>query len=576
MGKAMRYADLEIRIHARKGEGYPVELTLDRDLEYGPGSLSTSELPWTPAADPIVDGQRLFEWLFADLRLRAAWSEIRGRHPQRRIRLRISSEAPEVHAVPWELLSDLDSATIQPLAAAQSTPFSRYLAGKWQPGEAIVKRPLQVLVVIANPAGLDAYELPPVDIETEANLLHEATDGLEIELTFLPPPCTLSAIEKALRHGGYHVLHFFAHGAFDRESDSAALFLADTNNQVALAVDQEVAAMLARQLADIDTQRQDKLRLVFLESCQTATRSPADAFRGFAPHLVAAGVPAVVAMQDQVPFVTAREFAETFYRRLLDHGQVDLAANEARSAILTGNLPGAAIPVLFQRLRSGLLLGRPLMDAEEILDEPGVGPDKAPERADLPATQIAASLQPQQEPASDEGALAAEVEELLLGEGHQKPRRLNRRAVAIELAVLVIVVILWIWAKRPSPGPPLTPPVPVSSGSSATNETLPEWIWNPDQPPPLPASWTPWLNRDLPSGSGDYEGLRDFVEAGQVCANPLQIECRLAGPEQLVQTGLVNGKEKYLCDLDVGGVCDNRQQSPGVSCSNYEVRFLCP
>ena len=37
--------------------------------------------------------------------------------------------------------------------------------------------------------------------------------------------------------------------------------------------------------------------LVFLASCETAKRSPKDAFRGTAPQLVAAGLPAVIAMQ---------------------------------------------------------------------------------------------------------------------------------------------------------------------------------------------------------------------------------------------------------------------------------------
>ena len=63
-------------------------------------------------------------------------------------------------------------------------------------------------------------------------------------------------------------------------------------------------------------------------------------------------------MQDFVSVDTARQFSATFYRQLLEHGQVDLASNEARSAILTRDLPGASIPVLFQRLRSGTLLGR--------------------------------------------------------------------------------------------------------------------------------------------------------------------------------------------------------------------------
>ena len=99
------------------------------------------------------------------------------------------------------------------------------------------------------------------------------------------------------------------------------------------------------------------LRLVFLACCQSATRSPADAFRGLGPALVAAGVPAVVAMQEPVALETARSFAATFYGRLARHGFADLAANEARSALLAAGLPGAAVPVAFLRLKNGRLLG---------------------------------------------------------------------------------------------------------------------------------------------------------------------------------------------------------------------------
>jgi hypothetical protein len=63
-------------------------------------------------------------------------------------------------------------------------------------------------------------------------------------------------------------------------------------------------------------------------------------------------------MQDVVAVHTAREFASVFYRRLLQHGHVDLASNEARSALLTAKLPGASIPVLYLRLRSGMLFGQ--------------------------------------------------------------------------------------------------------------------------------------------------------------------------------------------------------------------------
>ena len=153
-------------------------------------------------------------------------------------------------------------------------------------------------------------------------------------------------------------LHVIAHGRYSERRGAAALYLSDDQSRLVRVLDSDFAAMLARQLADVETQREDKLRLVFLASCQTATRSPADAFRGFAPSLVAAGVPAVLAMQDLIPVLTAQAFTRSFYRQLLQHGLVDLACNEARSALISARLAGAAIPVLFMRLQSGQLLGQ--------------------------------------------------------------------------------------------------------------------------------------------------------------------------------------------------------------------------
>lgn len=90
MSVEFTYADLEIRILERQEEGYPVEMTLNREQEFPRGVLHPDLLPWVPCASLSQDGERLFEWLLADPRLGAAWAEVRGRHPQRRIRLRTS------------------------------------------------------------------------------------------------------------------------------------------------------------------------------------------------------------------------------------------------------------------------------------------------------------------------------------------------------------------------------------------------------------------------------------------------------------------------------------------------------
>lgn len=362
-------ATVEIRIFASNDDGYPIELTVNHEQEFGRGYLSADALPWVSSGSAEVDGQKLFEWLLADPLTSHAWAEIRGRYPQRRLLLRLDAAAPELHAIPWELLQETASdSPAKFLAALESTPFSRYLAGAMQPGRPILQRPLKMLAVVANPDNLADYKLNPIDVEAEIALLQASVAEAEVELTVLES-ATLTALEAELKNG-YHLLHGVAHGLHNKRSGQSALLLANAENKVDLVTSQQLAEMLARQLADCDSQQEDKLRLVFLAACQSATISE-QALSGLAQALVQAGVPAVMAMQDVVTVETARTFSQRFYEQLLQHGQVDLASNEARSALLTGQQVGAAIPVLFMRLRDGQLFE--LAQPEAITNPPSTG-----------------------------------------------------------------------------------------------------------------------------------------------------------------------------------------------------------
>lgn len=345
------HADLEIRILPREADGYPVEITFSGEQEFPAGRLAPGLLPWVSGAFPEEDGDRLFGALFGDPCLRAAWAQARGQSRARRVRLRIDPGAPELHALPWELLREPGEPP-RFLAADPDTPFSRYLAGAWRPGEPVLERPARVLAAVAAPEGLEEYGLHPLDAAAERRLLEDSlareTREGEVEISFLEGPVTLAALEEALRDGP-HVLHLVAHGYFDPETRQAAVYLCDAQGGVAPVTEEELAALAARQ--------GNALRLIFLACCQSATRDTGDAFRGLAPSLVAAGVPAVLAMQEPVDLETARCFASVFYGRLLRHGLADLAANEARSALLAAHLPGAGVPVAFLRLRNGRLLG---------------------------------------------------------------------------------------------------------------------------------------------------------------------------------------------------------------------------
>lgn len=341
--------DIEIRILPQQDQGYPVEITVDHKQQFGGGYLKPADiLPWTSSADPVADGQRLFAALFADDALKDGRAQLR--HQDCRLRLRLDATSPELHALPWELLRD-GSRT---LAAQGDTPFSRYIAGQWAPTEPVSDQVIRMVVVLASPANLEEYQLAPLNMEEEYAAIQQGISSFPLlDVTYLPPraeakqPVTRAALQTELMKG-YHIVHFVAHGMFHKRRQEAVLFLADADNQVDLVRETE--------LADMVQNLDQKPHLIFFSACETASRSPADAFRGLAPQLIQAGVPVVMAMQDLMPVTAAREFTKIFYHQLATAGQVDLAGNTARAGLLAAKLPGGSIPVLFSRLIDNQLL----------------------------------------------------------------------------------------------------------------------------------------------------------------------------------------------------------------------------
>lgn len=338
--------DVEIHIGAQQAEGYPVSITLDGEQHFSGGYLSADIADWQSGADLAASGQELFAALFGASAIRDAWSEARGQARSqtlaRRVRLHIDARAPELHVVPWEMLHEGDVM----LAANAGTPFSRYLPVTEPWGAAVRARPLRVLAVISNPADLREQGLSPLTVADEQSILQNAFSKLsrdDAQVDFLPEPATLEALGEALREG-YHVLHYVGHGKFGRMQQAMLLLQGADGNAEAVS-DAALSAMLARQGV--------KPRLVFLAACQSATRSRTDAFLGLAPRLVRAGIPAVVAMQDFVEINTARKVTEVFYKQAAQHGEVDRALNAARDALLNAEMAGAAVPVLFMRLKDG-------------------------------------------------------------------------------------------------------------------------------------------------------------------------------------------------------------------------------
>lgn len=345
MTNTQPYADLEIRILKRQDAGYPVEITLNGDQEFPHGFLAADILPWTSTGDPRADGERLFAALFGDAEARKAWERACGQHPQRRVRLRLDKTAPELHALPWELLHDGQIF----LAADTDTPFSRYLALDMPPGDLVTEHPIRVLVAIANPDDLQSqYCLTPLNVAEECARLKAAFRGLPVEIVFLDSFVTPEHLETKIREQHPHILHLVAHGTFSSRRDQASLYLQDDEGHVQVITDAAFGEIFRRLGAE-------RPRLVFMAACESASRSAVDAFVGLAPKLVQVGVPAVVAMQDKVAITTTRKLTPVFYKQLFRYGEVDRALNAARSLLLTGQSSDVATPVLLMRLKDGKL-----------------------------------------------------------------------------------------------------------------------------------------------------------------------------------------------------------------------------
>jgi len=339
------FASLEIRLFPRQEQGYPVDLVLNDARSAGPqskrGYLATDVASWRPEGSWEADGKCLFAALTADREVMRAWERAAGQAAQRRIQLWIDEAAPELHALPWELLSD-DVL----LSANADTPFSRMMPADAPWGEVTTSLPLRILAAVANPRDLTGKGLAPLPAGIVDEL--KQLSGEKLCFDILPPPVTLERLESCLRNG-YQGLHIIAHGKYSQRSERAALWLEDTQGNGQAIQDRDIGDMLRR------LGQSQRPRLVFLAACQSAVRSTTNAFVGLGPTLGCAGAPAVVAMQDNVSFNAARTLSRTFYERLAAHGIVDLALNEARGTLDTQNSPEAAVPVLFMRLRDGRL-----------------------------------------------------------------------------------------------------------------------------------------------------------------------------------------------------------------------------
>lgn len=391
------FVDLLVRIGPAPSEGaaHPVEAAVDRDAQYFGGLLELDRAALlAETLDVRAYGTRLGEALLSKP-IQRAYDRACARAEERcqgrlRLRLQIDPDAAELHALRWERLSLRRQGLALPVAATIETPFSRYVALEDSPPPPLSERPLRMLIAVANPGGLDAWGLAPIAVEREIQGLWEAlgelADPAVLALTLLPGRGGLpAALARTLQAGGcvilagatgadtlseamrrFDLVHLIAHGGFrpgrSGRAGQTRLFLEAPDGTPELALDDDLVSRWAA-AAPLP-------RLVYLAACETAVRGDAatQPAVGLGPKLVAAGVPAVVAMQDRVPMDFSSALTRRFFQALLRHGVVDRALNEARWLLHEAGSPDWSIPVLFMRLEAGRLLAPdPLREALEAI-----------------------------------------------------------------------------------------------------------------------------------------------------------------------------------------------------------------
>jgi len=287
-------------------------------------------------------GRRLFDALFDDARGDCLSRSLdHAQDEQRGLRLRLwLSEAPALADIPWEYL--YDRRVNRFLSLSDRTPVIRYLALPEPVRPLTVTGPLRILVMTSSPK-----DLPALDAEAEWSKLKQAVQELETSGRVAVGRLehgSLAALQRQLRAGTYHVLHFIGHGGWDQQAQDGVLALEDENGASKLVSGQDLGVIL----------HDSTFRLAVLNACEGARSGARDPFAGVAQCLVQQGVPAVAAMQFEISDQAAITFARAFYESLADGYPIDESMAEARKMIHAGgNLVEWATPVLYLRAPDG-------------------------------------------------------------------------------------------------------------------------------------------------------------------------------------------------------------------------------
>lgn len=315
-------------------------------------------------------GKALFDALFPSP-LDEIWHEARGFIGDRGIlRLRLDVRSNELMNIPWEMVRDRRGYR----ALSERTPIVRYLHKNSSLRPLQSPRPPNVLLVSANPRDMPLLSAIDKEIAAISNLLKTFDASGKIGRLEILEHVTSSRLHTAL-HEPFDVVHFMGHGAF--RDERGYLILEDEQGYQKWTEAETIS----------DLVRNTSVRLLLLNACDTAIPSPDESLIGVAHAAHAAGIPAVVAMQQTILDQAAAEFASAFYQAFVAMKPLETCLSAGRIAMkakLGNDSMEWAVPVMFSNAPAGSLYSLWKV-TEEVPAEPPAQP--APP-ADRPAIVV--------------------------------------------------------------------------------------------------------------------------------------------------------------------------------------------
>lgn len=321
--KSSDYMDFELEIAPGSGGHYPVAVT------HSPAgqAQATMRLAFDEAAleqylkdldsKAMEFGQALFDSLFADAVGRLYTESMKEAVRQdKRLRLKLHFQPPELAALPWEFLYDAQLADY--VCLSPRTLLMRYQASPQPRWPLLVKTPLRILGVVASPPGL-----PALDVEAEKRQLAKALGDLQarglVSLNWLTGQ-SWQGLEPKLAQATWHVLHFIGHSGFDVARGEDYLVLADSAGEPLRLPGAQLGQALCRQ---------ESLRLAVFNVCEDAQIGHAC---GLAGGLVNQGIPAALVLPHLDDHQTGA-FSRAIYEALAGNRPIDAAVSAARESL---------------------------------------------------------------------------------------------------------------------------------------------------------------------------------------------------------------------------------------------------